>query len=144
MYQAEHVFTVSLEDPDGNEVAGFKAEGRFRVGASPDMELGEPTALPVVLPVVGLTIQRPGTYIFVLRLNKLELARLKIHAMQVPIVQQLGFMPLRVLRQETTPDFLSEPRSERGDAWISGTPKESTGITKMMRRGTSSIVSAMA
>lgn len=94
MYQAEHIFTVSLEDPDGHEVPGFKAEGRFRVGASPDMELGEPTTFPVVLPVVGLTIQRPGTYIFVLRLNKVELARLKIHAAQVAIVQQLGFMPL--------------------------------------------------
>ena len=41
------------------------------------MELGEPTTLPVVLPVVGLTIQRPGTYIFVLRLDKLKLAQIE-------------------------------------------------------------------
>jgi hypothetical protein len=80
-YQAEHTFVMGMVDPDGRQLP-FRAEGKFRVGASPMMEYGDPSILPVCVPVVNLLLERPGEYAFTFTIGE-ELARYSVWAMQV-------------------------------------------------------------
>lgn len=91
-YNAQHKFKFGMEDPDGTPTP-FVGEGEFRVGAQPDMEYGDPTVLPVIMPVHNLVVMAPGDYSFTFCVNGEELSRFAVRAMQVAIPMQFAVQP---------------------------------------------------
>jgi hypothetical protein len=85
-YLANHKLTVEMEDANRQKLPALKIEGEFRVGASPALEPGEPTIMPVAFPLDGLTIQQAGDYWFVLSVDENELDRFKVRAVQIGAV----------------------------------------------------------
>ena len=87
-FQRDHVFTVEMEGP-GVGKSPLKIEGGFRVAPSPDSEPGEPSLLPLAVPLTGLNLERAGEYWFVLRIDGIEVARYRVRASQVGVITQL-------------------------------------------------------
>ncbi len=85
-YLANHKLTVEMEDTNRQKLPALKIEGEFRVGASPALEPGEPSTMPVAFPLDGLTIERAGDYWFVLSVDGNELDRFKVRAVQIGMV----------------------------------------------------------
>lgn len=88
-YHRDHTFAIDLEDADGNALPA-RMEGQFRVGASPDMRMGDPTVIPIAGTINNLRIDRPGDYSFVLKVDGTELSRFTIRAVQVPLQINVG------------------------------------------------------
>jgi hypothetical protein len=85
-YLANHRLAVEMEDARRQKVPALKIEGEFRVGASPHLEPGEPTIMPVAFPLEGLTIERAGDYWFVLSVDGNEIDRFRVRAVQIGLV----------------------------------------------------------
>ncbi|MDQ6947197.1 MAG: hypothetical protein M3256_13235 [Actinomycetota bacterium] len=83
-YHAEHTFVFGMEDSDGRKQP-LRIEGNFRVGAGADMNYGDPTVMPVVVPVHNLVVSRPGNYSFIFAVDGEELGRYPVRAIQVPL-----------------------------------------------------------
>jgi len=88
---ANHKFTVEMEDAAHNKLPSLKIEGEFRVRAAPTLEPGEPSVLPIAIPLNGLNIERAGVYWFVLSVNGDEIDRFRVRAVQG------GLMPMQQL-----------------------------------------------
>ncbi len=58
-YNAENSFQLTLEDPDGRALE-VKVDGTFRVGSSPEMNYGDPTLLPMAIPLPHLILPTAG------------------------------------------------------------------------------------
>ncbi len=91
-YHAEHGFTIRMKDPDG-KMLPLDIGGTFRVGAGPDMEYGDPTVMPITVPVYNLVLDRAGDYSFTFTLDGKELGRYPIRAVQVPVPLQFNLAP---------------------------------------------------
>ncbi len=83
--QQPHQFSIGLIDSDGVRLP-FKVDGDFMIGSSPQTRRGDPTLLPLAIPVQGLDIERPGDYSFVVDVDGIELARYQISADQSDLV----------------------------------------------------------
>ncbi len=81
-YQEDHRFAIGLVDADGISEP-LKIEGAFRMGASPDLRRGDPTLMPIAIPVSGLRLERPGDYRFTLAIDGEEFARYQFRAVQL-------------------------------------------------------------
>jgi hypothetical protein len=80
-YNADHDFGLTLEDPDG-QVLDTKVEGNFRVGMAAAMNFGDPTLLPMAIPLPNIVLPRPGDYSFVFSVDREELGRFRVRAAQ--------------------------------------------------------------
>ena len=87
-YHEDHSFRLGMEDADGN-VLQLEATGTFRVGAEPDLRVGDPTLMPIAIPITGLKIDRPGDYAFTLSINGAEIARYQVRAVQIAAPMKL-------------------------------------------------------
>ena len=87
-FQRDHLFTVEMEGPGGSKTP-LKIEGGFRVAPSPNAEPGDPSLLPLAVPLTGLSLERAGEYWFVLSINGNEVARYRVRALQVGVVTQM-------------------------------------------------------
>jgi hypothetical protein len=81
-YHEDHKLTVEIVDAD-EEPLDFRVEADFRIGAGAHMRRGDPTIMPVAVPVIGMTIPRAGDYSFVLKIDGNEEARFGVRAVQV-------------------------------------------------------------
>ncbi len=81
----DHLITVGMIDADNNPLP-LRIEGNLRVGASPNLQPGDPTIVPMAFPLNGMTIEHAGDYWFVLSINGQEKARYRIRAVQVGAV----------------------------------------------------------
>ena len=90
-YQKEHSFAIGMEDADSEKLP-LEVRGTFRVGANPDMEYGDPTIMPVAVPVSNLAIPRPADYVFTFDIDDERLGRYAFRAvqLQIPLQFQLG------------------------------------------------------
>lgn len=88
-YHRDHVFAIELTDADGNALPP-RIEGQFRVGAGPDMRVGDPTVMPVAGIINNLLIERAGDYSFVLKVDGNEIDRYTIRAVQAPLQINVG------------------------------------------------------
>lgn len=91
-YLRDHAFVIELEDADGNTLPP-RIEGQFRVGAAPDLRVGDPTVMPVAGIINNLMIERAGDYSFVLKVDGGEIARYTIRAVQAPLQISVGGPP---------------------------------------------------
>lgn len=91
-YNAPHTFRFGLEDPDKAPLP-LAIAGNFRVGASPDLEYGDPTMMPIAVPVYGLAIPRAGTFSFVFSVDDEALGRYQVKATQLAIPLQFTVNP---------------------------------------------------
>ena len=91
-YHAEHKLALGLEDADGNALP-LQVEATFRVGADAQMQYGDPTVMPLAVPVYNLAIPTPGDYSFTLSVNGELLQRYAIRAQQVAVPVQLNAPP---------------------------------------------------
>jgi hypothetical protein len=87
-YHQDHAFRLGMEDADGT-VLPLEATGSFRVGAEPDLRVGDPTLMPIAIPITGLKIDRPGDYSFTLSIDGAELERYQVRAVQVAVPMKL-------------------------------------------------------
>jgi len=87
-YHQDHGFRLGMEDADGN-VLPLEATGDFRVGAQAKMRVGDPTLMPVVIPITGLKIDKPGDYSFTFSIDGTELGRYQVRAVQVAVPMKL-------------------------------------------------------
>ena len=78
----DHKFSVFFEDADGNRVGG-DIGGVFKIGAAPDMKVGEESIMPISAFVNNFTIAKAGDYSAVLHVDGTEISRWTFHAMQV-------------------------------------------------------------
>lgn len=92
-HQADHALEMLLIDSD-DQPAGFEAQGTFRSAPSLDLKHGQAGLVPSVVPVQGLVIRRPGEYSFVLKVDRVELARYPISVIQLAGVPILNFRPV--------------------------------------------------
>src|SRR5215211_4063057 len=81
-YLEDHQITVGMIDADDNPLP-LRIEGNLRVGASPNLQPGDPTIVPMAFPLNGMTIEHAGDYWFVLSIDGHEKARYRIRAVQV-------------------------------------------------------------
>ncbi len=81
-YLEDHQITVGMIDADDNPLP-LRIEGNLRVGASPNLQPGDPTIVPMAFPLNGMTIGHAGDYWFVLSIDGKEKARYRIRAVQV-------------------------------------------------------------
>ena len=78
----QHTVEVGLEDPDGQPLT-LKLRGGFQMGRGVAGGTGTPSTLehdqsrfsPLVLPVVGLVLRRPGKYNFICSIDGIERGR---------------------------------------------------------------------
>jgi hypothetical protein len=91
-YNASHKFRFGMEDPDRKSMP-FYAEGAFRVGAQADMEYGDPTVMPIAMPIHNLVIAAPGDYSFTFEVDEVELGRYGIRAIQIAVPMQFTIQP---------------------------------------------------
>lgn len=87
-YHQDHSFRLGMEDADGN-VLPLEATGNFRIGAKPDLRVGDPTLMPIAIPIAGLKIDKPGDYAFTLSIDGAELERYQVRAIQVAATMKL-------------------------------------------------------
>jgi len=87
-YHQDHSFHLGMVDADGN-VLPLNATGDFRVGAEPDMRVGDPTLMPIAIPITGLKIDKPGDYAFTFSIDGAELDRYHVRAVQVAVPMKL-------------------------------------------------------
>jgi hypothetical protein len=87
-FQRDHQFVVELQEA-GNDNPIVRIEGGFRALPAPDAEPGEPSHVPLAVPLTGLTLPRAGDYYFALFINGSEVARYKVRAMQVGVIAQM-------------------------------------------------------
>jgi Family of unknown function (DUF6941) len=78
---------VEMVDAD-EERLPLKIEGNVRIGATPHLNPGEPSTLPLAFPLNGVLLERAGDYWFVLSVDGDELARYHIRAIQMVSVPQ--------------------------------------------------------
>ena len=88
-YHRDHAFAIELEDADGN-VLPPRIGGQFRVGASPDLRVGDPTVMPIAGVINNLLFERPGDYSFVLKVDGDEIDRYTVRAVQAPLQINVG------------------------------------------------------
>jgi hypothetical protein len=81
--QQNHILAIEMLDSEGANLP-LKIEGTFRSAPTIDHAYGEPGTVPIVVPIHGLTIERPGRYRFVLNVDNAQLASYAIEATQVP------------------------------------------------------------
>jgi len=91
-YHQDHHFRLGMEDADGNEVP-LEVTGDFRMGAAPDIRVGDPTLMPIAIPITGLKIENPGDYSFTLSIDGTELDRYTMRAVQIATPMQLDLGP---------------------------------------------------
>jgi hypothetical protein len=84
-YQADHLLEIQLVDPDGN-LKGLRVEGSFRSAPKLETKYGQSGLAPLVAPVLGLTIERPGDYIFTLSVDRKIIDRYPFSVIQVASV----------------------------------------------------------
>lgn len=89
-YLAEHTVTITMVDAT-EAPQKLKVEGKFRVGASADMNYGDSTVMPLAIPVNNLLVEHTGDFFFVLAIDGEEVTRFGFKAMQVPMT--LPFAP---------------------------------------------------
>ncbi len=80
-YQSDHRLAIQLEDADGRPL-GMRVDGEFRVGAGPDMEVGEPTTIPLAMPIRGMSFERAGRYTLTLDIDGGPLGRYSVRVDQ--------------------------------------------------------------
>lgn len=88
-YHQDHRFRIGLEDADSN-VMPLEVTGEFRIGAEPDLRVGDPTLLPIAVPITGVKIDRPGDYSFTFGIDGTELERYTVRAVQVAVPMKLA------------------------------------------------------
>ena len=66
--------TISLLDEDGAEL-GVESKGSMRVGTPSSLPAGATSLIPLVVPFVGLRFPQAGGYVFIIRHEEQELAR---------------------------------------------------------------------
>jgi hypothetical protein len=91
-YHAQHHFSIGMEDADGKALP-LTVEGQFQVGAPPDIKYGDPTVMPLAIPLNGLVFERPGRYIFTLSVDGEEIDRYAVRAYHVAVPVQLNLAP---------------------------------------------------
>ncbi|MGH9187927.1 MAG: DUF6941 family protein, partial [Acidimicrobiales bacterium] len=91
-YHRGHTIEIGMEDPDGNRLP-LRVQANFRIGAAADMEYGDPTVMPIAVPVHGLVLPRPGDYSFTISIDGDERARYPIRAMRSPSPMQANLGP---------------------------------------------------
>ena len=85
----DHKFAIEMRDGVGNALpAPVRIEGGLRVAPTPDLGRGEPTKVPLAVPLDGLTVERAGDYLFVLTISGNEVAHYKVRAVQMGMVLQ--------------------------------------------------------
>jgi hypothetical protein len=99
-YQADHKFSIGMRDLDGNALP-LDVQGNFRVGANPTMEYGDPTVMPIAVPVIGLPITHPADYVFTFSVDDTPLGDFAFRAVQIQ-------MPLMFHRGPPDPPSESE------------------------------------
>lgn len=85
-YQEDHRVVVEMVDADEGQLP-LRIDGKLRVGASPHLNPGEPTTVPMAFPLNGVSLERAGDYWFVLSVDGDEIARYRIRAVQAPFIQ---------------------------------------------------------
>jgi hypothetical protein len=88
-FQRDHQFTLDLQEEAGETNPVVSIQGGFRVAPMPDAEPGEPSQVPLAVPLTGLSLPRAGDYWFVLSINGHEVARHKVRAVQVGVITQM-------------------------------------------------------
>jgi hypothetical protein len=91
-YLEDHRITIGLLGPE-QESLPFKIDGKFRVGAAPHLNRGDPSIISLAFPLEGLVLERAGEYAFVLSIDGNELRRYRIHAIQSPPIRQPSGAP---------------------------------------------------
>lgn len=79
---SDHAFTMTLRDSDNNSLP-MNIDGQFRAAPGIDSRYGDAGVIPVVVPLYGLTFQRPGEYSFVLCVDGEELDTYAFRVIQV-------------------------------------------------------------
>ncbi len=87
-FQRDHRFTVQMNEA-GYTQPILKIEGGLRVAPSPDAEPGEPTRVPLAVPLTGFSLPRAGDYWFTLSINDHRVARSRVRARQVGMIGQV-------------------------------------------------------
>src|SRR5215211_4288091 len=88
-YQRDHQFTLELQEEVGEGNPVVSLQGGFRVSPMPDAEPGEPSEVPLAIPLTGFSLPRPGDYWFILSIDAHEVARRKVRAVQVGVITQM-------------------------------------------------------
>ena len=79
----QHSFTVRFDDADGAPL-GARLDGQFLVEPNPTLPDGEPTMIPLTALMNNFVVVAPGTYVAVLEVDGVELARWSFHAVLTP------------------------------------------------------------
>ena len=87
-FQRDYQFIIQMEEADASQPI-VRIEGNLRAVPSPDSEPGEPSLVPLAVPLTGLSLPRADEYWFVLYLNNNEAARYRMRAVQVGMVTQI-------------------------------------------------------
>ena len=88
-YQRDHQFTLELQEEVGESNPVVSLQGGFRVAPMPDAEPGEPSEVPLAIPLTGFSLPRPGDYWFILSIDGHEVARRSVRAVQVGVITQM-------------------------------------------------------
>jgi len=91
-YHARHQFKIGMQDVDGHEFP-LRVDGEFQVGAPPDIQYGDPTVMPLAIPLNNIVFERPGSYVFTLAVDGEEIDRYAIRAYHVAVPVQLNLAP---------------------------------------------------
>jgi hypothetical protein len=81
-FQADHRMEMQLVDPDGN-LKGLRVEGSFRSAPKLESKYGQPGLAPLVAPIQGLIIERPGDYFFTLNVDGAIIDRYPFSVIQI-------------------------------------------------------------
>ncbi len=87
-FQRDHQFVLELQEA-ANSKPVVSIQGNLRVAPTPDAEPGEPSQVPLAVPLTGLSLPRAGDYWFVLSINDGEIARHRVRAAQVGMMTQV-------------------------------------------------------
>lgn len=101
-YHQDHLFEIGMEDSDGNKLP-FNVSGEFRVGAGPEMRYGDPTSMPLSVPITGLQIKSPGDYVFSLHIDGTEIERFSIRSIQVAVPMKLELSTPEIPPEDDAP-----------------------------------------
>lgn len=89
---AEHMLDIGMEDQDGGPLP-LRAQVKFRVGSGVSLDYGDPSVMPVALPIPNLVLPKPGSYTFTLSVDGQEAARFRFSALHVAIPLQFSISP---------------------------------------------------
>lgn len=84
--QADHKFTISLQDTDGRNLPQLRVEGTFRSAPTLEAAHGEPGVFPVAIPVYALQFERPGDYSFTMSIDDKNIARYPFRVVQIAVM----------------------------------------------------------